>query len=328
VGSEVLVSPAVSSDGAIYAATSAELWKILSNGVVAWHVTTSTEPEPVRYSTAIAEDGTVYVRTDRLYAVHADGSIAWSSEPGCTTDSPSSIELAANGDIYVPVGCAPPHVASFHADGGMAWSVNLPVSKFPPRVSTVAVGKDGTAYVAVTGGNPTPGSQLVSIGAGGSIQWLSDSFDEIAPGDPCLVVDPNGVIYIPTISSTAAIDKNGHLLWTVPMSGEVAVGPNGTAYITADKVYAIDSNGGIMWSWGDPSTAYGSPVVSGIRLYVAASCPALFSSCTAGLVALSTSGNKLWELQGVVPSTLFMGAGVLYLVDVSNSSTLSIVAVQ
>jgi len=76
-----------------------------------------------------------------------------------------------------------------------------------------------------------------------------------------LVVSSSRIVYVPASTPNGfilyAINSNGTLLWekTFPSLGDChttpAVGKDGTIYLGADYVYAINSDGSIKWKYSD-----------------------------------------------------------------------------
>lgn len=195
--------------------------------------------------------------------------------------------------------------------------------------SCPAIGTDGIIYVASW-------HYLHAISPEGvelwryNLQWLGDASPTIgSDGTIFITVKYNNSVY--------ALNPNGSIKWMTTLNSglssfaSLAIGYDGTLYIGADSLYAIDQEGTILWSCDITGSAISSLVISESgTIYVASqegivhafqedgtllwqhdsgaeiwSSPAIDYDGTIyigfrnGLLALNTNGTVKWEYQTV-----------------------------
>jgi len=206
--------PVIGSNGLIYVGTighvvgpnSAEsgngvavrTYAVDSNGKLKWSIDTiGSRPE----STAIDEDGTLYIGGDDLYGVNPDGTIKFrtsvKSSGGMRVPS-----VAEDGTIYVNVSCQAgfDNFYAFDKNGNIKWSYKT--DGFP--LSSTIIDKNGNIY-------------------------LNSSI-------PYLYTDTNGKERIGENSLISSIDENGKCIWKYSLSGKSYItaptlGSDGCLYV-------------------------------------------------------------------------------------------------
>lgn len=290
-GSESAVSgdPIIGADGTVYVLGRNQALQAITGPVVgtaevrSWSYQVPPDPSPGESpSPALAPDGTVYVTSDRLYAIAllgdaAAGVLKWSYQPGAF-ELLGQPTVGADGTVYA-VGSVF-YAIRPAADGSgatLAWAFNNLGS------SASAIGTDGTAYVFTN-------SRLTAVGPGvtatGSL--LKWSYN-LASGTVWTIgLGADGMVYVGPVSAPGgntvyairppASGDQGQLVWTYSIPGNhifpgTAIGADGTVYFVTSggTLYAAGlpeggTVGGLKWSYSVPSTnvyTASSPVLGG-----------------------------------------------------------------
>jgi len=179
---------------------------------------------PFISSPAIAPDGTIYIGSTNhfLYAFFPNGTLKWKYEVG--DKIVASPAIGSDGTIYV--GSADRQFYAINPDGSLKWVF----ATKSILSSSAAIATDGTIYVGGTHLDLT----IICVG--------SDKQTTVQLGE----------LY--------AINPNGTLKWSFPLSGVVnsspAVASDGTIYIGSDGDFKFDISNpcGIKFSPAVPST--------------------------------------------------------------------------
>jgi len=167
VDAEVYATPAVGSDGTVYAATYAgSVYAVRPDGTVLWSRTPDGAGE-VKASPAIGSDGSVYVatRSGRLYRLDGkDGRVLWmwQSETGGRINSSPVVDAA--GSAYF--GSEDGFVYAVGADGRLLWKYDVGSLEGNMVNSSPALGADGTLYVGTQHGTVYAFSASAAIAYG------------------------------------------------------------------------------------------------------------------------------------------------------------------
>lgn len=157
VGYNMASSPAVGTNGVIYA-TTFELGLLAFNpdGSKRWRFPVLMQ---IKSSPAIAGDGTVYFgcRDRKFYAVDAEGKLKWTFTTGAWVDS--SPAIAADGTVFF--GSWDGKFYALNPDGSKQWEF----ATAAPVMSSPAIGADGTVYFGSHDGN------FYALNPGGSKKW-------------------------------------------------------------------------------------------------------------------------------------------------------------
>ena len=266
-------SPAIGTDGVVYvASTDSKLHAVGPDGTEQWALATGG---PSDESPVIADDGTIFVSTNMIYAVHPDGTVGqmiplqagpsflaiapdgtlldaagdnrlhavardgtekWSFAPKGIIGSAPTIDSSGNVILGTTGGADSNFIESVAADGHVRWAFSLGVGEISSETS-VAIGSDGTVLFGASDGH------LYSVDENGGQRWVAS----IAMGPSSApAVASDGTIYVATFDHVfRAFAPTGAPLWTVPLGGGAtsspAIGADGTVYVGCDdgKLYAI-----------------------------------------------------------------------------------------
>ena len=267
---------------------------------------------------AIGDDGTIYFgtgmylgppynewRPGTMYAIGPDGVVKWSYYIGNALFSPV---IGNDGIIYIQDNLN--KVYAFTPTGILNWIYNDFDQNIYQRdmgERNPAVGADGTLYISADGlyaVNPLTGKRIWHFA---HTTW---------PSRECIaspVIGQDGTIYV-TIGedSLYAINPDGSLRWEFRFANEwdmsfasPAIDQNGVIYlgvegdwqsVDSSNVYAINPDGTQRWKYPVEGGRFvrSSPAIgSDGRIYI--STKAGGDSLTAKLLALSSSGQKVWE---------------------------------
>jgi YD repeat-containing protein len=239
----------------------------------------------------LGKDGLIYVTTTRnfftgsvttLYALHPDGTIAWTYAQPFGMSPPS---VAPDGGVYVylrfssvQVGDPRSMLLAFTPSGALRWSYPSTDS----FESAISIGHDGKLLVGATRNTTSNGAVLVLDRDGNLLQARTTSGSvTTAP-----VMGTDGSYYVAGSSGQLyAFATDGTQRWTYGMRGtaaaELSLGQDGTLYAvdSARYTYAIRADGTLAWERNLSAQAQASGVVVGDAgtLYVGTS-----DSATAG----------------------------------------------
>jgi outer membrane protein assembly factor BamB len=185
---------------------------------------------------AVAPDGTVFVQgtTSWIYALTNDGRPKWQID----LKSAASPLAATNATVYVSIGG---DIASVSAPGQVDWRV-------PAGPASAGAAIAGGVVVAQEGGD------LTALSASGEQLWTFSPAGGLS-GD---LVSAGGVVYAGSRSgSVYAIGAaNGSELWQIDSPAPVVAGPvvgeSGAIFFGSDKLYALGSNGALIWTAAAP----------------------------------------------------------------------------
>lgn len=247
------------------------------SGVVKWRLDTGAFVGTA--SPVVAADGTIYVGNSAgtLFAVRADGSLAWQRAVGGAIEGAPAI--AADGAIWVAADDARLHVLSPDGTESASSSATGSLS------SSVVLDGDGRAYFTSErlGCDATRGGDIAcyDLGDGAPIAAAREPV-AIAAGR-LYETNPGGV----TAYDTSPIDLTAGVLVAPGVLGAVA--DDGTTFVVSDgRVEAHDRDGGYSWSCDIPSFvphSYAQSVVLGV-----ARSDLVYLVTETGLVAATPNG--------------------------------------
>jgi outer membrane protein assembly factor BamB len=311
-------SPAIGAEGSVYLGSlDGNLYALDPSGSEMWRASFGQ----VSGVPALGQDGVIHMGLaapveEMLYALHRDGSVAWSYhlENHIVESSPV---VGPDGTIYLAASnpqTAGGQVVTLGADGSELWSFDtrsrLPLSP--------ALGPDGTLYVGARNGN------LYALNPDGTLKWQSP----LGSVDSSAAIGSDGTIYLGAASSYQALNPaDGSQLWSFsPADGQAdstpALGTGGRIYLTSNsnEVYALNPDGTVAWTFatepeGEREVHFSSPVTIDGALI-------LYAGTREGeLFALNPDGTLRWRFPlpegGMVligpaignDGTLYVGAG-------------------
>ena len=319
--------PAIDADGNVYASTlSGGLMGIGPAGDTKWSVLVGFAwfgPSP---TVSVGRDGCIYVSMDELLGLDpADGTPKWNLPLGSPNGRPSmgsSPAVGPDGVIHVAgFGSTITRASGLYAvrpGGAKDWTHSefdlLSTPSLTPDGTVALVDSVGRMHELAPDGGPlwdlavtsvpplsTPDQPAVSTEA-----WMTST------------IGPDGTVYVATTVATTtlyAVNPDGSLRWQYefqgffdPIAGALALGADGTLYVSYEDLYAFDTSSGTV-KWQVPGLGITSPIVDGNgTIYV--------TDAKNDLVALTSAGKTVWTLRlddtpGGPPA---MGAdGTLYL---------------
>jgi outer membrane protein assembly factor BamB len=238
---DVDTSPAILADGTIVVACYADVIAARPDtGAVVWSFDAGAGTAKVFASPALGRDGTIYVGTqgDRFLAIDRHGKRLWSFDAGGDNDATPAV---ADDDTVI-FGSDDGHVRAMAPGGAIRWLTQLG----KPIRAPVAIGPDGTAYVATYGEEPFVAAL---DGATGVERWRFST----APGEGAFygiqsgaLVDAEGYVYFGGRDHFVyCLSPKGELVWKYETGDQVdaspSIGPDGTLYVGSDdgKLYAF-----------------------------------------------------------------------------------------
>jgi outer membrane protein assembly factor BamB len=268
--------PAIGDDGTIYFGTGIYLgppyneWRpgtmyaIGPDGIVKWSYFIGNS----LFSPVIGNDGTIYIqdRLNKIYAFTPTGTLNW-----IYNDFDQNIyqrdmgernpAVGADGTLYIS---ADGLYAVNPQTGKRIWHFAHPTAPARECIASPVIGQDGTVYDTIGE------DALFAVNPNGSLRWKFNFAHDWEMSFASPAIDQNGVIYLgvegywdnANYSNVYAINPDGTQRWKYPVDGNrpvrasAAIGPDGRIYI------ATKANG---------------------------------ASLPAKLLALSSSGQKVWE---------------------------------
>ncbi len=257
--------------------------------------------DSVNSSPALGADGTIYVGSydHNLYAIHPDGSLAWTFPT--ITDIDSSPAVGADGTIYV--GSDDGNLYAVNPDGSQKWVFATDDWVY----SSPALGSDGTIYVGSLDGN------LYAINPDGSERWAFSTRNWVISSP---AIGSDGTIYVGSDDyNLYAINPDGTEKWAFmtmwPVCSSPAIGLDGTIYVGSFdyNLYAINPNGSEKWAFTTGNCVYSTPAIGGDGTIY-------FGSDDDNVYAVSPQGAQLWSFstENIVASSPAIGAdGTIYI---------------
>ena len=269
--------PAIGDDGTIYFGTGmfigppynewrpGTIYAFSPDGVLKW----SNYIGNALFSPVIGSDGTIYIQDHRnnVYALTPAGTVKWiysdydfEFHRDMGQRNPA---IGADGTIYIGVDGL---YAVNPLNGKRIWHVAH--TKYPTKecIASPVIGHNGTIYVVIGQ------DQLHAISPSGSRRWVFSFAHEWDMSFATPAIDQNGVVYL---------GVEGYSGYT-PYSHIYAINPNGTQRWK----YRVDGGRFVRGSAaiGPDGTIYIATKAGGTEL-------------TAKLVALSPTGQKLWDYE-------------------------------
>lgn len=250
----ILSSPALGLRGTVYIASSDEyLYALAPDGSLEWRYEIDGYGDTV---VAIGPDGTVYATgSGSLFAIGSDGSLKWRNKniPGGAV-TPS---IARDGTIYLafyPVWTpptSPPGVGggaynfglyALTPSGSLKWEYDIEEKAFP-----LAIGEDGTIYVAGEAGYPATSYYLDALSPEGIRKWRTPTRQVLTS----MAIDCKGTIYGATAAGDLiAIASDGIEEWSSNIGlvlDSLAIGPDKVLYGGGSEGYLYAFSESDLW---------------------------------------------------------------------------------
>jgi large repetitive protein len=244
-------------------------------------------------SAAVAEDGTIYIVSDTLYALYPTGDLKWkfSNCDPCSSGT-SSPAIAEDGTIYFMDGCG--WLFAVNPNGTLRWRF----STTGPFNQSVTLGADGSIHF-VSGD-----TLLYCLNPDGSLRWTHavESFDWFIPP---AVMAGDGTIYCVSGSKILGINSAGSLIWEYETNSwptGLSLGDDGRIYFATRaaeyfQLMALNPDGTLEWRLDLPTPAGGgAPAI--------AADGSIYLGLNGGLFAAGPDGTQKWYYQaGAFPGT-------------------------
>jgi outer membrane protein assembly factor BamB len=287
---DVIAMPALGPDGAVYVGDGTGNLYALSNkrndaNRLKW---TYRAGAAIYAAPSIASDGTLYLSTgDGLFAIAPSGSLEWQALQGIWVDASASI--AADGTVYAATQDGNIYALN-PGSGSVKWSFKTGGSII---TSSPAIGTDGVLYVGSSDGH------LYALNPDGSLKWdrvlgIYVSTSPAIDGSTVYALATEDGAYQFLIAFNAS---NGKLLWQVTVNDadldtSPTIGADGTVYVGSvdHKLYAIDGNGHVKWSYQANGLIKGAPTVGADGdIYITA------TGASTSLYAVKADGSLDWQ---------------------------------
>ncbi|SEM54973.1 stalk domain-containing protein [Paenibacillus sp. OV219] len=250
-----LTAPAVSPDGTVYVQSGKELAALNPDGTVKWSIDHGNIYE-FKTMPVFSSDGTVYIGTDGdgLTAIAPDGTVKWNNPK--TGDAPY---VGADGTIYAYDSWGDINLIA--PDGTEKRRIQYREPGFGPLAPVFTVAKDGSVYIG-------DGDQMKAYDAEGKLKWTfitAEGVTFLDKGRAELsrpVIGPDGTIYFGSYDEHVyAVDAAGKLKWMyfagtgavfhygqvwdhsyfeLGIIPSVALGPDGTLYVSSEELVMAD----------------------------------------------------------------------------------------
>jgi outer membrane protein assembly factor BamB len=206
-------------------------------------------PEVGQRNPAVAEDGSILVPADGLYALNpSDGTRLWRFGRGAR-ECKASPSVAEDGTIYIVIG--QDSLYAIHPGGGSRWRTGFQNAN-EMSFSTPAIDDQGVIYLSAESNS---GSFLYAFRADGSRKWrISIPGYRKVRASP--VIAPDGSIYFATRAGAVgypatliAVSPGGSIIWEYTVE---------TVHQTPDDIYSTPSVGadGLIYFGGETGFLY------------------------------------------------------------------------
>jgi len=248
-------------------------------------------------SPALGEDGVVYIFSDKLYAINADGSKKWEFDT-----KGNHLAIGSDGTIYAS--SRRDILYAFDSDGTKLWEFDV-----NRDIESIAIGPEGTIFLSTD-----YNYSLVAFNTNGTEKWQVETGHKMGPS----VIGSDGAIYYCSTNKLIARNPDGTIKWNSDVagcSGSPAIDSDGTIYLNSPlALYALRPDGSKKWTVQTGSgSKSSSPVIASYGTIYAASDK---------LYAINMDGTKKWDCAagGPFSSTPAIGSdGTIYIGSIDSS---------
>ncbi|KKM09695.1 hypothetical protein SY88_17260 [Clostridiales bacterium PH28_bin88] len=285
--------PITGPDGTVYVVSGGTLVAITPEGANRWELSLCAgdfinefgSVEPISMTLAVRADGMIYAGDGQtVWAVSPDGKEKWRFS---THGRGTGLVMGPDGTTYGRFGIRNDQLMAIRPDGREAWRFE------PGETLTFPVLGPSGIYVAGVSG------RLYALDWNGRFRWIRSTR---VGGQLPPQVGPSETIYqVSADREVFVFDAGGQERWrfTVPAgatSATVIPFAGGLTYITTPygkKVFALDQEGQVQWTFPAANPLMGRPVVG--------SSGVLYLSESNTVYALSPAGELLWSYTNRVP---------------------------
>jgi len=258
-------------------------------GTLKWEFQTGGS---INSSPAVSNNGTIYISSDKLYAINPAGTKKWEFE----IDRCSSPTIDSDGIVYSS-SSSPEDLYAIYPDGTQKWI-------FEYCQNSPAISSDGILYSGAW-------DRLYAIETDGTKKW-----ELYGVGGGPYTIGPDGTIYFGSGNEFYAVNPDGKEKWTykvghrIRFSSVPVIGPDGTIYVGSrdHKLYALNSDGIVKWKFETGGRIFGSPAIDWENtLYI--------GSNDSMLYAINPDGTEKWTFKadgGVSSSPAIGSYGTIY----------------
>jgi outer membrane protein assembly factor BamB len=247
-------TPAIGPDGTVYLrGGDGSLYALHSDGRRRWTTDIGAEPKLLGPSPLIGPDSYGYLTSYHqglVYLVQPGGFFHWAVNTRARTLAGPAV--GPDGTVYA--GAADGSLRAIDPEGVELWRTDVA----GPITGPPAVGPSGQVYALVG----DKASELVSLGSEGAVNWRAANC--WGDGAPVMwaAVATDGRVHL----GPCAIGPTGGQVWRAAIQGS-AVSPSaldisGHSFVAAgNSMYAIDRDGHIIWSVALESSSLTPPII-------------------------------------------------------------------
>jgi outer membrane protein assembly factor BamB len=312
-GGVIYSSPAIGSDGTIYAGSRDSYFYALNpDGTLKWRYETGNG---IWSSPAIGSDGTIYVGSDDhyLYALNPGGNLKWKYRTGDMIWSCPAI--GSDGTIYI--GSNDHYLYALNTDATLKWRYKTGDT----IITSPAIGFDGTIYVA---SNDT---YLYVINPDGTLNWRYKTGGEIESSP---AIGSDGTTYIGSFDTYLySLNSDGTLKWKFQtgqwVESSPSIGSDGTIYVGSNDhyLYSLNSDGTLKWKFQTGQWVESPPSIgSDGTIYVGSNDHYLYSLNSDGTLKWKYKTGDMTKSSPAIGSdgTIYVGSEDHYLYAIGSLS--------
>lgn len=302
-GRAIETVPAVDNDGTIFIGGKGAVAALTAAGVEKWKIELSPASQATIAGMTLGEDRVYVASQQGLYAFDKTGALIWTNGFGILN---SKVALDRTNNLYIVDQSGV--LRALRPDGSQMWSNSveaaIPLSAvldFGP-----IIGPDGRIF--------TTAGKIEAFSPSGEKLWTS----AYAGQTQSPVIDEEGVIYLSSwdgldgtfirMYSTNGTDVGGSFHVRASVQAALAIGPDKTFYIPCVQTFtglrgllAFSEEGQPRWSFSEFYVRTSPAVAADGTIY---------ASGEGMVVALSSSGSKLWTYTNGAPVVKGLNLGI------------------